>query len=62
LSTFFATGEVDDSLFTHHPVNFKAKIGFPLMAKLIAAAIVLLTAIAVALVWFIIARQRKQRR
>ena len=54
LSTFFATGEADDSLFTHHTVNFKAKMGFPLMAKLIVAAIVLLIAIIVALIWLII--------
>ena len=60
LSTFFATGEADDSLFTHHTVNFKAKMGFPLMAKLVLAAIVLIVAIVVAVVWFLVARRHRK--
>ena len=34
LSHFFATGEVDDSLFVYEPMNFKVKMGFPLLAKI----------------------------
>jgi len=61
LNSFFAMGEVDDSLFTHHTVNFKAKMGFPLMAKLIVAAIALVTIIVMAVVWFIVRRVRRRR-
>jgi pimeloyl-ACP methyl ester carboxylesterase len=61
LNTFFATGEADDSLFTHHTVSFKAKMGFPLMAKLIVAAIVLVITIVMAVVRFIIRRVRRRR-
>ncbi len=61
LNTFFATGEVDDSLFTPNTVNFKAKMGFPLMAKLIVAAIVLVIILVIAVVWFIVRRGRRRR-
>ena len=33
LSLFFATGEVDDSLFIYEPMDFHVKLGFPAIAK-----------------------------
>jgi hypothetical protein len=41
LTTFFATGEVDASLFEPNTVNFKPKWGFPLIAKLLVAGVAL---------------------
>jgi pimeloyl-ACP methyl ester carboxylesterase len=59
LSRFFATGEADDSLYTYHAVNFKAGLGFPAIAKIIVAVILLVIAILVAVVWFIARRVRR---
>jgi flagellar biosynthesis/type III secretory pathway M-ring protein FliF/YscJ len=61
LNIFFATGKADDSLFVHHTVNFKARMSFPAMAKLIVVAIVLVIVIVIAGVWFIIRRVRQRR-
>jgi pimeloyl-ACP methyl ester carboxylesterase len=41
LTTFFTTGKVDASLFEPNTVNFKPKWGFPLIAKLLVAGVVL---------------------
>jgi hypothetical protein len=58
LTSFFETGLADDSLFTHHPVDFGVGLGYPTQAKLGLAAIVLIVAGLVALVWFIVRRVR----
>ncbi|MGD8404100.1 MAG: alpha/beta fold hydrolase [Anaerolineales bacterium] len=57
LTTFYDTGVADDSLFTYQPMNFDVGMGFPAMAKLVLAAIVLL----IALVWLIIYLVRRRR-
>jgi pimeloyl-ACP methyl ester carboxylesterase len=49
LATFFATGEVDDSLFAVNSVDFDSGIGFGTMAKLALAGI-LIVIVVVALV------------
>lgn len=61
LTGFYATGLVDDSLFTNQPVNFQVGIGYPAMAKLGLAAIVLVLVIVVAVIWFILRRVRRNR-
>jgi pimeloyl-ACP methyl ester carboxylesterase len=61
LTTFYDSGEVDNSLFTYQPMNFDVGLGFPAIAKLVLAAIVLLIAIVVALVWFIVRWVRRRR-
>jgi pimeloyl-ACP methyl ester carboxylesterase len=61
LNTFYDTGVGDDALFTYHPWEFKVGFGFPLMAKLVLAAIVLLIAIVVAAVGYIARRVRQHR-
>ena len=60
LTTFYDKVEADDSLFTYQPMNFDVGFGFPAMAKLFVAVIVLL----IALIWFVIfwIRRRKARK
>jgi len=36
LTTFYDSGEVDNSLFTYQPMDFDVSLGFPVMAKMIA--------------------------
>jgi len=61
LTTFYDTGEVDDSLFTYQPMDFEVGLGFPGMAKLVLAAIVLIIVLVIALIWFVISRVRRRR-
>ena len=61
LATFYDTGVADDLLFTYQPMDFDVDLGFPAMAKLVLAAIVLLIAIVVAVAWYIARRVRQRR-
>jgi hypothetical protein len=61
LTTFYDTGEVDDSLFTYQPMDFHVGLGFPAMAKLGLAIIVLVIAGVVALVWLIVRWVRRRK-
>ena len=61
LTRFYDNGLADDSLFTYQPVNFHVGIGYPAMAKLGLAAIVLILVIVVAVIWFILRRVRRYR-
>jgi pimeloyl-ACP methyl ester carboxylesterase len=61
LTAFYDTGVADDSLYTYQPMSFDAGLGFPGMAKLVLAAIVLLFAGVVALIWIIVRRVRRRR-
>jgi hypothetical protein len=61
LTTFYATGEVDDSLYTYQPMDFHVNRGWPVQAKqylAIAAAVVI---VVVAIVYFIIRWVRRRR-
>jgi hypothetical protein len=60
LTSFYDTGVADDSLFTHHPVDFKVGLGYPAMAKLGLAAIVLVIVLLALAVRFIIRRVRRR--
>jgi pimeloyl-ACP methyl ester carboxylesterase len=62
LVTFFATGEVDDSHFTYQPMDFHVGLGFPELAKIALAVVVLVMAGLVLLVWFIVRKVRVDRR
>jgi hypothetical protein len=54
LTTFFATGEVDASLYRPHTVNFEPDWGFPLLAKLAVGGAVLALILALFLLrWFV---------
>lgn len=61
LATFFATGEVDDSLFRYQPMAFEIKFGFPLLAKLLVLIVVLLIVGLFLLIRYII-RSKIQRK
>jgi len=54
LTTFYDTGVVDDSLFTYQPMDFNVGLGFPLMAKVLVAVILLVPLLLAALVWLIV--------
>ncbi len=59
LTTFFETGDVDASLYEPNTVNFKPKLGFPLIAKIIEGSAVLALIIAGFLVRFIFVLVRR---
>jgi flagellar biosynthesis/type III secretory pathway M-ring protein FliF/YscJ len=65
LTTFYDTGKVDDSRYTYQPMDFYVKRGWTTQAKqylaIAVAAIVLLFAGVVALIWFIVRRTRRRR-
>jgi pimeloyl-ACP methyl ester carboxylesterase len=65
VTTFYDTGEIDDSLFSHQPMNFYVKRGWPTQAKqYLAIAIgvpLFLMALVVLAVWFIVRRRRRRR-
>jgi pimeloyl-ACP methyl ester carboxylesterase len=42
LTSFYDTGQADDSLYRYAPVDFKVKTGFPLLAKLLLGTGILL--------------------
>ena len=59
LNSFFDTGVADDSLFTYQSWKYNVGLGFPAMAKIIVAAILLVIAILVAVVRVIIKRKSR---
>jgi len=61
LTSFYDTGIADDSLFTHHPVDFKVGLGYPAMAKIGLALVVLVLILLIVLVWFIVRKVRRQK-
>jgi hypothetical protein len=61
LTSFYDTGVADDSLYTHHPVDFKVGLGYPALAKLGLVAIVLVIVLLGILGWFITRKLRRRR-
>lgn len=61
LVTFYDTGEVDDSLFTYQPMDFHVGLGFPAMAKIALAVVVLVIVGLVVLVRFVVRRVRRRK-
>ena len=60
LTSFFDTGDADDSLFTYQPWEYDPGLGFPAMAKIIAGVILLIIAISGFIVrWVIKKKSRK---
>jgi len=59
LTTFFATGKVDASLFQPNTVNFEPDWGFPLIAKLVLGGAGLTLFIALILLRFIFGRVKR---
>jgi uncharacterized membrane protein YhdT len=54
LKTFFDTGQVDASLYAYQPLDFDVGLGWPGLAKLLLAVVVLVPILLVVLVWLII--------
>ena len=54
LTTFYDTGEVDDSLYTYQPMDFHVNRGWPTQAKQYLAIAVAVPLVLVALAWFVI--------
>ncbi len=61
LVTFYDTGEVDDSLFTYQPMDFHVGLGFPELAKIALAVVVVVIAGLVLLVRFVVRRVRRRK-
>ncbi|MFB0537023.1 MAG: alpha/beta fold hydrolase [Anaerolineae bacterium] len=61
LSAFFNTGEVDASLYTYQPVNFDAGLGWPGLAKILVAVVVLVPILVLVLVWLIIRGVKRRK-
>jgi len=59
LTTFFDTGEIDASLYQPNTVNFKPSWGFPLIAKLALAGVVLALVISLLLLRFLVRLLKK---
>jgi len=57
LTTFYNTGEVDDSLFVYQPMDFNVGLGFPELAKMSVAVVVLLVLLIGWGVWALIRRR-----
>ncbi len=54
LTSFYATGAADTSLFTYMPMDFRVPLGFPLLAKLLAGlGLLLLAGFCAGLVWLL---------
>jgi uncharacterized membrane protein len=60
LNAFFDTGQVDASLYTYQPLDFDVGLGWPALAKLLVAIVVLVPILLLVLVWWII-RWAKRR-
>ena len=61
LVSFYDSGTADDSLYTYHPVDFYVRLGYPAMAKLGLAAVILVIVIGVATIWFVARRVRQRK-
>ncbi len=60
LVTFFDTGEVDDSLFSYQPMDFHVELGFPAMAKIALAIVLVVITGLVVFVRLIVRRVRRR--
>lgn len=61
LTSFYETGEADDSLYTYAPMDFSVSMGFPAIAKIALGAVVLVVLLIAVVVWLIIRRRRRRR-
>ena len=60
LTSFYDTGLADDSFFTYAPMEFHVSWGFPKLARIALASVLLIVAGVIGLVWFIIRRIRRR--
>ncbi len=62
LTSFYDSGEADDSLFNYEPMDFQVKMGFPQLAKLALGGVSALIVAVVGVAWFVVRRVRRARR
>jgi hypothetical protein len=60
LTSFFDTGVADDSLYVYAPMSYKARLSFPMLAKVALGVLVLVLLAGVAVIWFAILRVRRR--
>jgi hypothetical protein len=61
LTTFYDTGEVDDSHYSYQPMDFNVGfMSFPFLAKVLVITIIVVSLLLVGLVWFIVRRVRRR--
>lgn len=61
LTTFLEAGELDTSLVQYTPASFEVSWGFPVLAKFLIGAIIILLAAVLWGIWTIVARWRRKR-
>jgi hypothetical protein len=61
LTSFFDTGETDDSLFTYQPWEYDVGLGFPAIAKIVVGIIVFLIVVLIFLVRSFLKKQFERR-
>ena len=61
LTTFYDTGKIDDSQYTYQPMDFHVGLGFPEIAKIALAVVMLVIIGLAALVWFIVRKIWRRR-
>jgi len=62
LTTFYDSGEVDDSHFFYQPMDFNVGLmSFPFLAKVLVVAIILVPLLLAALVWLVVRRARRRK-
>jgi hypothetical protein len=62
LTTFYDSGEADDSYYTYQPMDFNVGfISFPFLAKVLVVVIVLVPLLLAALVWLMVRRIQRRK-
>jgi len=61
LTTFYDTGVADDSLFTYQPMDFHVGLGFPVIAKIVLAVVLLIAGGLVVLARFVVRRVQRRK-
>jgi len=62
LTTFYDTGEVDDSLYVYQPMDFNVGLmSFAFLAKVLVVVIILVPLLLAALVWIVVRRVRRRK-
>jgi pimeloyl-ACP methyl ester carboxylesterase len=60
LTSFYASGVADDSLYSYVPMDFRVSLGFPALAKLLLGLMILLIVLVAGFTWFIARRLRRR--
>lgn len=61
LTSFYDTGEADDSLFTYEPMDFQVGLGFTQIAKLTLGGVTAVLLAIIGAIWFVVRRRRQNQ-